>query len=171
MNRRFRWLPFTLLTLLLAGTALSQCKSAPVLTVSYEGGGMTLQGKHLYLLVCASGDIEYDSGKFDGHGWLRPLRIRLTPRRQAELLAFLDDNATRSLTGRYSGVVGVRDHFESVEVTVSRPEGRQNFTANDFYGATEKTYPPSLIAFLCGIDKLRTETDWHISDALVCPSK
>ena len=166
--RMSRWLFFAVAVSLLSGTSLGQCKGTPVLKVYYEGFGMVLNGKHLYLLVCASGEVEYDNGEFDARGTLRRKIGRLTDKQQAELATLLNESATRNLTGKYSGVVGFRDHTERVDVTVFRAEGQQQFTASDFYGQTRNTYPPELLTFLCRIDKLRTKTDWHISDSLTC---
>jgi hypothetical protein len=87
---------------------------------------------------------------------------------ERKFIALVTEKGTRNLTGKYSGVVGFRDHAEWVDVTVYRPEGQQQFTASDFYGKTGKTYPTELAAFLCRIDELRTKTDWHISVTLTC---
>jgi hypothetical protein len=167
-KRMSRWLFFTVAVSLLSGTSFGQCKGTPVLKVYYEGSGMVLNGKYLYLVACGSGEVEYDNGEFDERG--TPLRKsdRLTGKQQAELAALVNEKGTRNLTGKYSGVVGFRDHNERLEVTVFRPDGQQWFTASDFYGETGKTYPPELVAFLCRIDKLRTTSDWHISDSLTC---
>ena len=154
---------------LLSGIAFAQCKGEPILKVSYEGVGMVVQtGKHLYLLVCESGETEYDNGEFQSES--RRKKDRLTDNQRTELATLLDDTGTRSLTGKYSGVVGVRDHSEWLDVTIIRPESKQEFTALNFYGEIKKSYPPSLVAFLCHIDKLRTKTDWHISERLTCPA-
>ena len=163
-----RWLFFTAALLILDGTSISQCKGRPILKASYEGVGMVINGKHLYLLACASGEIEYDSGEFDERGTPRRKSTRLTDKQRDELVAFVNEKETRNLTGKYSGVVGFRDHAERVDVAIFRPEGQQQFTASDFYGETGKTYPPELVALLCRIDKLRTNTTWHISDSVTC---
>jgi hypothetical protein len=164
----FRWLLVSVGVFLLSEIAFPQCKGEPALKVSYEGFGMVINGKHLYLSVCESGEIEYDSGEFQTAS--RRKRDRLTDEQRTELSALLGDPATRNLTGKYSGVVGFRDHSEWLDVTILRPDGKQKFIALDFYGEIKKSYPPSLVAFLCRIDKLRTKTDWHISEGLTCPA-
>jgi hypothetical protein len=168
VSSAFRWLLVSVALYLFNGLALAQCKGEPVLKVSYEGVGMVINGKHLYLSVCDSGEVEYDNGEFQTAS--RRKRARLTDKQRTELAALLNDAGTRNLTGKYSGLVGVRDHSEWLDVTISRPEGKQEFTALDFYGEIKKTYPPALVAFLCRIDKVRTKTDWHVSVALTCPA-
>jgi hypothetical protein len=110
----------------LNGNSLAQCKGTPILKVFYEGVGMVINGKHLYLLVCESGEVEYDNGELPAS---RRKRGRLTDQQRTELASLLDDAGTRNLTGKYSGIVGVRDHAEWVDVTIFRPGGQQEFTA------------------------------------------
>ena len=149
--------------LFLSGVAFAGCKGTPSLNVSYEGVGMVISGKHLFLLVCKSGEIEYDNGEHQTES--RRKKGRLTVEQQLELMSLLNEAGTRALTGKYFGVVGVRDHAEWVDVTIFRPGGKQKFTAADFYGDTEKTYPAPLVTFLCRIDKLRTSTGLRMSDS------
>jgi len=167
VNPASRWLLVGVTVFFLNGIALAKCKAEPVLAVSYQGVGMVINGKHLYLLICRSGEVEYDNGEFQAAS--RRKRDRLTDKQQAEITTLVNDAGTRNLVGKYSGVVGVRDHAEWLDVTIFRPEGQQNFTVIDFYGDTKKSYPPPLVAFLCRIDRLRTKTDWHISVDLSCP--
>ena len=168
VKRISRWLFLTLATFVLNGTSLAQCTGKPILKVSYEGIGMVTNGKHLYLLVCRSGEVEYDNGHFDSE---HRKKDHLTTKQQAELATLLDDKGTRSLTGSYRGVVEwAMDHHEWVDIAIFGPKRHQQFTATDFYGRTEKIYPPPLVTFLCGIDKLRTQTDWRISVVFDCPA-
>jgi hypothetical protein len=160
----------TLAVVFVSGASLAQCKGTPILRMSYEGFGMVLNGKHVYFLACASGEVEYDDGEFDGRGLPRRKCDLLTDKQREGLVALVNEKGTRHLTGKYSGALVVRDHHEWLNVTVFRPEGQQQFTAADFYGETAKTYPLELVSFLCGIDKLRIKTDWHVSDSLPCSS-
>jgi len=164
----FRWLLVSMVVLLLSEFGLAQCKGKPLLKVTYEGVGMVINGKHLYLLVCESGETEYDNGEFQGAS--RRKKDQLTDKQRIELTTLLNDAAMRNLTGKYSGVIGFRDHSEWLDIAIFRPEGKQELTALDFYGDIKKSYPPSLIAFMCGLDKLRTRTDWHVSETLTCPA-
>jgi hypothetical protein len=84
---------------ILGGTSIGQCKGTPILKASYEGIGMVINGKHLYLLACASGEVEYDSGEFDERGTPRRKSDRLTDKQRAELVAFVNEKGTRNLTG------------------------------------------------------------------------
>lgn len=159
-------LPFFAMLLLIAEIASAQCKN-PVLEISYEGFGMVINGHHLYLSVCRNGEVQYDNGEFNPV--IRWQRSHLTREQSDQLRAWLNDPEIKKLRGTYAGVIGtVRDHSERVDVRLYRSGGPQTFTALDFYGKTEEKYPPALVRLFCGIDSLRTKTDWHISASLQC---
>ena len=157
----------TLMLLMCLTHSHARCTDAPFLTVSYEGGAMALNGKHLVLSVCNSGDVEFDNPSRDG--WERR-KVVLSIDEKNRLLSFIDRDHVRKLHGHYSlGKLIVRDHWEVVHVEINRAEGKQEFSASDFYGLADEPSPPEAVAFLCRVETLRKGTDdWKPFSSLHC---